>query len=176
MAYILPHQRSVVGVREKVRAEFPDEDGVIREHTFSFVIDHDDGSRTAIDVKPHHRGGQSAERRFGRIQGYNPGFADRYVVRTGEHITRDRAADARLMHRALRTRNERDMQAVMSVARTLKGAVPIETLLAATRNDSCGFIAVVCLIAEGVLEHLEPGRISHSSSVCLRDAHGQIPH
>lgn len=175
MAVILPHQRSVVGVRERVTVEFADDDGEMHRHTFSFVVDHDDGTVTAIDVK-FGRVGRRSEERFALIRRHNPGFADRYLVRTGEHITRDRAADARLMHRALRTRNETDMAIVMCVARTLKGAVSIETLLAATRDDADGFIAVVCLIAEGVLEHIGPGRISHSSSVCLSEANGRLPH
>lgn len=170
MAYILPNLPTVVGVRDQVGpVEYVDEDGVFREHTFDFVADHADGSSTAIAVKPARRVGPSGiEKTLGLISTQQPRTADRFVVRTGDHITRDRAANARLLHRALRTWNEADIADVMAVASTLRGTAPIRAMVATSRTFGHGFMAVACLIAHGVLEHVSPGPISIESRVRLR--------
>ncbi|WP_048710271.1 hypothetical protein [Microvirga massiliensis] len=146
--------------------EYVDADGVVREHTFDFVAILEDGTRTAIAVKPASKVGSSGiESTLDLIRAQVPAFADRFEVRTGNHITRDRAHNARLILRALRTRNANDVAAVMAIASTLRGSVRIGALLAASRNDGHGFMAVACLIGDGVLEHVGPGRISHASLV-----------
>lgn len=170
IAYILPHLPSVVDVRDQVGpVEYVDEDGVFREHTFDFVVDHADGSSTAIPVKPAHRVGPSGlNGTLELIRRQQPGFADRFVIQSGEHITRDRAANARLLHRALRTRNETAIANVMAIASTLRGSVTIRAILGASRDLGHGFMAAACLIADGVLEHVGSDRISIDSLVRLR--------
>jgi len=170
LAYILPHLPGVVGVRDQVGpVEYVDEDGVFREHTFDFVADHEDGTSTAIAVKPARRVERSGIREtLELIRRQRPGVANRFEVRTGDHITRDRAANARLLHRALRTRNEADIANIMAVASTLRATVAIRAIVATSRTFGHGFMAVACLIADGVLEHLGPGPISIESRVRLR--------
>lgn len=170
LAYILPNLPTVVGVRDQVGpVEYVDEDGVVHNHTFDFVADHEDGTSTAIAVKPARRVGPSGlEKTLELISDQQSGFADRFVVRTGDHITRDRAANARLLHRALRGRNEADIAEILAVTNSMRGAAAITAILANSRNFGRGFMAVLCLIADGVLEHVSKGPISISSLVRVR--------
>ncbi|WP_157733075.1 hypothetical protein [Bosea sp. AS-1] len=170
LAYILPNLPTVVGVRDQVGpVEYVDEDGVVHNHTFDFVADHEDGTSTAIAAKPAHRVGPSGlEKTLELIGDQQPGFADRFVVRTGDHITRDRAANARLLHRALRGRNVADIAEILAVTTTLRGSATITAILANSRNFGRGFMAVACLIADGVLEHVSKGPISINSLVRVR--------
>lgn len=170
LAYILPNLPTVVGVRDQVGpVEYADEDGVVHNHTFDFVADHEDGTSTAIAVKPAHRVGPSGLGKTLELIGdQQPGFADHFVVRTGDHITRDRAANARLLHRALRGRNESDIAEILAVTNTMRGSAAITAILANSRNFGRGFMAVLCLIADGVLEHVSKGPISISSLVRVR--------
>jgi hypothetical protein len=94
-----------------------------------------------------------------------PGTADEYVIRTEAHITRVRADNARLIHRARQTRNEDDIAAVAEIVATMRGAMSIASLLAASINNGHGFYAVICLIDEGVLENVGAGRITYVSLV-----------
>ncbi len=170
LAYILPTLPTVVGVRDQVGpVEYVDEDGVVHQHTFDFVADHEDGTSPAIAVKPARRVERSGvQKTLDLIRDQRTDVADRFVVRTGDHITRDRAANARLLHRALRTRNEADIANVLAIAATLRGTATIRAVLAGSRHFGYGFMAVACLIADGVLEHAGPGPISIDSFVRLR--------
>ena len=96
LAYILPTLPTVVGVRDQVGpVEYVDEDGVVHQHTFDFVADHEDGTSTAIAVKPARRVERSGvQKTLDLIRDQRTDVADRFVVRTGDHITRDRAANA----------------------------------------------------------------------------------
>lgn len=174
LAYILTTMPSVVEVRDQVGpVEYVDTDGVVRQHTLDFVADLEDGTRTAFAVKPARRVGPSGiGRTLELIRDQRPGVADRFVVRTGDHITRDRAANARLLHRALRGRDEAHIADVKAVASTLRGCVAIHEILAASRDPGQGFMAVACLIADGVLEHVGPGRLSIDSFVRPRRTTG----
>lgn len=143
-----------------------DDHGVRRWHTFDFLVVMNDGSRTAYAVKPARNVERSGLRRIVElIRQQRPDFADRFVILTEEQITVDHAANARLIIKSRRMRNEDHIAAVMAVVSRLGGSVKIADLLAATRNDGHGFMAVVCLIDIGVLEHAGPGRISHDSAV-----------
>lgn len=166
LAYILVAHPDVVEVNDQKAFEYVDTDGVERRHTFDFRMKDRSGRRTAIAVKPARKVESSGIRRtLDVIQGQAKGFADSFEIRTGDHITRDRAFNARLIVKALRMRNVEDVAAVMAVASTLRGTVSIGSLLETTRNDGHGFMAVVCLIGDGVLEHVGPARISRDSAI-----------
>ncbi|WP_457093358.1 hypothetical protein [Microvirga sp. P5_D2] len=168
LAYILLAHRDVETMQEQPReVEYVDRDGVVRTHIPDFRVELRDRTRISIDVKPAIKVGSSGiEDTLDLIRSQSKGgFADCFVLRTGEHITRDRAADARLIHKARRMRNEDHVREVLAVASALIGSIRIDALLAATRNGGYGLMAVVCLIGDGVLEHVGPGRISHDSFV-----------
>ena len=158
----------VVAVREQpAPITYVDADGRRRSHTLDLIADLRGGIRLNIAVKPASKVRSSGiEDTLERLQAQSArGPNERFVVRTGDHITRDRAADARLILKSRRMRDEAVIAEVGAVASTLRGTVPIATLMAASRNDGHGFMAVVALIGDGVLEHVGPGRISPASRV-----------
>jgi len=160
--------RDARAVREQPKpVTYVDADGRERKHTFDLVVDLKDGSRLNIAVKPAAKVASSGiEDTLERIRAQSARPPnERFVVRTGDHITRDRAADARLILKSRRMRDESVIAEVGAVASTLRGTVPIASLMEASRNDGHGFMAVVALIGDGVLEHVGPGRISRASRV-----------
>lgn len=169
LAYILLGKPSVADVRDQVGpVEYVDENGELHQHTIDLVADMKVGTSTAFFVKPAKRVEPSGIRKVADlIRAQQPNVADQFRIRTEQHITRDRSADARLLHRALRSRDSDDIATVLGFARTLRGSMTIRNVLSATRNDGLGFMALLCLIADGVLEHLGPGRISRDSFVRL---------
>jgi hypothetical protein len=168
LACILLADPSVEDIHDQPEpVSYIDSNGVVREHTFDFVAHRTDGTRTAVAVKPATKvvsSGIAETLNLIRAQ-CPPSFADHFAVRTGDHITRDRAADARLILKSRRMCNDGAIAEVKAIASTLRGAVKISDLLTVSRNDGHGFMAVVRLIGDGVLEHVGPGRISYDSAV-----------
>lgn len=152
-------------VRDQVAIGYVDDKQ--RKHTFDLVAHLKNDRKTAFAVKPSKRVASSGiAETINLIRAQAPkGFADDFVVRTGEHITRIRADNARLIHRARRTRCEDDISAIAKVVATMRGATSINSVLAASINNGHGFYAVVCLIDDCVLEHVGPRRITYSSLV-----------
>lgn len=169
LAYIALTTPSVADLREQVGPiEYVDENGEIHQHTIDLVADMKSGTSAAFFVKPAKRVEPSGIRRtVNFIRSQQPSIANQFCIRTEEHITRDRSANARLLHRALRSRDSDDIAAVLGFANTLRGSMTIRDVLSVTRNDGFGFMALLCLIADGVLEHVGPGRISRNSFVRL---------
>lgn len=169
LAYIALTTPSVADLREQVGpVEYVDENGEIHQHTIDLVADMKSGTSTAFFVKPAERVEPSGIRKtVDFIRSQQPSIANQFCIRTEEHITRDRSANARLLHRALRSRDSDDIAAVLGFANTLRGSMTIRDVLSVTRNDGFGFMALLCLIADGVLEHVGPGRISRNSFVRL---------
>jgi hypothetical protein len=165
LAYILLAHPDVDDVRDQDAIGYVDDKQ--RKHTFDLVAHLKSGQKTAFAVKPSKRVASSGiTETIDLIRAQAPkGFADDFAVRTGEHITRVRADNARLIHRARRTRCEDDIAAIAKVVATMRGAASINSLLAASINNGHGFYAVVCLIDDCVLEHVGPGRITYSSLV-----------
>ncbi|MFC0243258.1 hypothetical protein [Rhodopseudomonas telluris] len=166
LAYILLAHPHVADVQEQVPVDYDDK-GITRKHTVDLVATLKNGTKTAFFVKPMKRVNSSGiEETVDLIREQAPErFADNYEIRTGEHITRVRAENARLIHRARRTRCEEDIAIIAKVTTTLRGAVTIQTLLAASLNNGNGFYAVVCLIDDRILDHVGHGLITYSSLV-----------
>ncbi|HEY0331669.1 MAG TPA: hypothetical protein VGC77_21540 [Rhodopseudomonas sp.] len=165
LAYILLAHPDVDDIQDQVPIEY--DDGTRRKHTFDLVASLKRRTKTAFAVKAANRVKSSGiEKTIELIRDQaSPDFADRFEIRTGEQITRVRADNARLIHRARRTRYESDIATIAMVAATLRGAVTIESLLAASMNNGHGFYAVVCLIDDCVLDLVGHGRITYSSLV-----------
>ena len=171
LVYILLAHPDVADVQDQVPIDY-DDNGVKRKHTIDYVATLNNGTRTAFFVKPAKRVKSSGiEETVDLIREQTPKiFADHYEIRTGEHITRVRAENARLIHRARRTRCEEDIAIIAKVAATLRGAVTIQSLLAASMNNGNGFYAVVCLIDDRILDHVGHGLITYSSLIKLHQA------
>ncbi|MFD0463512.1 hypothetical protein ACFQY9_18350 [Microvirga aerilata] len=160
--------RDARALREQPKAiTYIDVDGRERNHTFDLVVDLKDMTRLNIAVKPAAKVASSGiEETLELIRATSTkGRRETFVLRTGYHITRARAADARLILKSRRMRDDACIAEVGAVASRLRGTVRIADLMAATRNDGHGFMAVVCLIDDGVLDHAGPGRISADSAV-----------
>ncbi len=173
LAYILLASPCVPEVHDQPDAvDYIDSEGIPRKHTFNFLIREireADGTRTAFAVKPATKVTSSGiTETVNAIRSQHlKGIADKLEIRTGDHITRNRAYNARIIAKGFRMRTAEDLDAVNAVASTLRSSVKISTLLAASRNDGYGFMAVLCLIADGVLEHIDTGRISHDIIIRL---------
>lgn len=173
LAYILVVHPDVVDVHDQP-APVDYFDGAPRKHTFDYRAVRKSGRRTAIAVKPAKRvdsSGLAAEINLIRAQAPE-GFAEEFVIRTEEHITRVRADNARLIHRARRTRDSEDVAAVAIAVSNMEGATAISSLVVTSTNSGDGFFAVICLIDDGVLQHLGTGRITYDSLV-QRISHGE---
>lgn len=164
LAHILIEHKDVEEVREQPDpVKYIDAEGKIREHTFDFLVTLKSGTRIAIAVKPEEKVASSGiEDILARIRKANPThLADHFILRTSRDITREAAYNARLIRHARKVASRDDILAVMKVATTLKGAAPIRDLVAAAGADEgYGFMAVICLIADGLLGLAKPGRIS----------------
>jgi hypothetical protein len=166
LAYILLAHPDVEDVHDQPK-EVKYVCGRRHTNTYDYVVHRKSGRKTAIAVKPSKRvqsSGLAHDIELIREQAPEE-FADEYVIRTEAHITRVRADNARLIHRARRTRNEDDIATVAKIVATMRGATIISSLLAVSLNNGHGFYAVICLIDEGVLEHVGPGRITYDSLV-----------
>ena len=85
-------------------------DGRTHRHVFDFLATTTSGQRIAFAVKPEAKIGSSGiqhsvaliENQVGKT------FADRYLIRTERHITRDRVFNARLILRSRNCQNDGD--------------------------------------------------------------------
>jgi hypothetical protein len=96
LAYILLAHPDVDDVRDQDAIGYVDDKQ--RKHTFDLVAHLKSGQKTAFAVKPSKRVASSGiTETIDLIRAQAPkGFADDFAVRTGEHITRVRADNARL--------------------------------------------------------------------------------
>ncbi|PSH65307.1 hypothetical protein [Phyllobacterium sophorae] len=169
-AYLLIASPDVVDVIEQPPAvPYVDSQGKQHWHTFDLAARLTSGERGAYPVKATsmvERSGIAEELNHIRDQGSAP-WADRICLRTGEHMSRDAADNARLIADATRWKNAADVEVVREFARTLVGSIAIRTLTDATIPAAAGMQAVLCLLAEGFLNLSGTGLIEYSSHVQL---------
>lgn len=170
-AYLLIADPDIEDIIEQPPAvTYVDADGVVRGHTFDFAVKRTNTEIDAIAVKTAsdvERSGIVQTVSHIRAQSSAP-WATRVHVRTGMHMSRAAADNARLIVDALRWKDADDVDAVRSYARRLVGSVSIKALTEATISGPPGMQAVLCLLAEGFLELSRPGLIEYSSEVHLR--------
>lgn len=166
LAYILMADSRVRSLYDQPPAvTYVDHSGKQRRHTFDFFVVLQDGTRCAIAVKPEKRA-DAMKDTLRLIRRQNRGYADTYVVRTEEHITRVRADNARKIVLALRTSHEHAVRAVEATAQQLRGVTDIKSLLDASGLcGPTGLDAALCLIAQGVLDVVSNGALTKDSKV-----------
>lgn len=165
LAYMLIADSSVRNFQEQpAPVSYIDDAGVRRSHTFDFQVERIDDSQHAVAVKPASRA-ERIERTLELIRDQSPRHADRIELRTGDHITRRRAYDAKLITWALRQRDDDEVAVLAGLVADLRGATTIATLIASRPNEPAAFIAVLCLIADGMLHHAGTDRLTRSSRV-----------
>lgn len=167
-AAILLTRRDVVRVVDQPPAVvYRTQDGKSHGHTFDFLATHADGTRTAYAVKPRAKVKKSGIREVvALIRGQvGRSFADRYEVVTEREITRNRVADAKLVLRARRCRNDGDVTRIRDLVSTLHGTVRLADLVSRSGLGARGFGALVCLVGEGVFETVDGARIDYRTDV-----------
>lgn len=168
LALMLMADRRVTHIQDQPEAvHYRTPDGRFHRHTFDFLATLVDGTRVAIAVKPTakvERSGITAVLDLIRTQ--VPNFADRFVLRTEKHITKTRAANAQLIVRSRRGRNEDDVTAVRTVVASLTGSMRIDDIVTLSNLGGRGFNAVICLIDDGVLAPVREERIDYRTPVC----------
>ena len=170
-AYILMAHPDVADVRDQPPAiDYVDGSGKGHTHTFDFEARMTCGERRAVAVKPEHSVGPSGiEGTLALIREQSPpGSADRIILRTGRQITRIRAANARLIHRAARSRIPADVAVVKACVLTLQGAATIAEVTNVTVPGPAGLLAVLRLISDGVIEAVGTGHITRDTQIRIR--------
>ncbi|MGU3493956.1 Tn7 transposase TnsA N-terminal domain-containing protein [Xanthobacteraceae bacterium A53D] len=165
LAYMLIADPSVRSFQEQpAPVSYIDDAGVRRSHTFDFRVELIDDSHHAVAVKPASRA-ERIERTLELIRDQSPRHADRIDLRTGDHITRKRAHDAKLITWALRQRNDDEVSALAALAEDLRGSTSIATFIASRPDEPAAFIAVLCLLADGTLRRAGTDRLTRSSLI-----------
>lgn len=167
-ACMLMADRRVVRIHDQPPAVvYETPDGHLRKHTFDFLVTLRDGLRVAFAVKPSVRVGKSGiEDVLALVRRQAPkGFADRFLLRTEQHITKDRAFNARWILRARRGRNQTDVAAMAERVATLNGRARLADIVTASGLGARGRNALVCLIDEGAVELETNNRIGDGSFV-----------
>lgn len=168
LACIMLADRRIVHVADQPPAlDYVDDDNRKRRHTLDFLVTAADGRKIGIAVKPQVRVASSGiERTLELIRsGPSRNRADAFVLRTDRHISRDRAADARLIIRARRTRVDDDVAAVRDYAGTMRGRRTIDAICAALPEVPAVFMRIVNLVDEGVLQRSGRGRLNPSTLI-----------
>lgn len=149
----------VVNVWEQVGVAFRDDAGALRHHFFDFLLQHEDGRKIAIAVRPEQRA-RRLEHTLRAVAAQWGDFADGYtIVHT---VPRDRAHNAALIHAVRRDEDRSVDDVVRGIAATLHGRIRIEDLVAISERGAQAFRAIARLIGEGELE------LAGSPRICYR--------
>lgn len=173
--YILMARSDVAEIRDQPPAvHYFDRAGRRRHHWFDLEARLHCGKRYALAIKPEHQVAESGILDILQlIREQRPrGCADVVALRTERQITRARASNARLIVRANGCRVEADVAQIWSFAQSLQRPVSISDILATTIPAAPGFMALVCLIGDGLLVPIGNGHISYETRVRLRGTEG----
>jgi hypothetical protein len=174
---VLRTHRHIVDIQEQAGpVTYVDEAGKFHEHTFDALVITDDGTRVAIAVKPEDkRQSSGVDKVVGYFREQNDGsFADRFVVRSRHHFTRDQVHDARLILRARREQDGADCDRLRTILLKIPGTFRLSDVLESSGIElGKAFIAAVNLFDEGLLELACAGRFLHDATVRVANL-GQI--
>lgn len=158
----------VVDLHEQPPAvDYLDEDERPAKHTFDFLLSLRAGRRVAVDIKPRakvERSGILTTQRLIKEQ-VGSAFADKFLVRTEEHLHPDDVHDSRLILRAWCLGSSEADTVLADLVHRLRGWCRLADLIAATGMEGAAFNAAVRLIGAGVLEVRENARISYECFV-----------
>lgn len=156
-------------VPQPERIPFIDKWGKTRHHTFDLLITLDDGTRTAVAVKPFDRVINSDFREtLSVIAGQMPqSFADRACLVTDRSFTRVQIFNAAMFVDFSKDKDPKADRCLLSVSSELIGSMTIESLVALSGYGGAMFRAIVRQLFGGFLRLVSPGRIGSSSQVRL---------
>ncbi|PTM99047.1 hypothetical protein C7449_101718 [Mycoplana dimorpha] len=169
--YILLARPDVVDlIDQPPPVTFHDRERRKRSHTFDLEARLRCGKRIAFAIKQENQVAKSGivdDLQLMREQRPR-GCADAMVLRTERHITRARAANARLIFHSNSFRVDADVARMRNFTMTLRGCAKISDILKASIPEAAGFSALVCLIGDGELVPIGNGLISYDTPVRLR--------
>lgn len=142
-------------------------DGTHHRHTFDFLTMLADGQRVAIAVKPAAKVESSGiQKTVALIERQSNGaFADRFIIRTEQHMTRDRAFNASWLLRARRSRNAADIHRMRHTVAGTRGSISMGDLVRFSGLGARGWDALVHLVDEGTMELVRLVRFSDAALV-----------
>ena len=165
---ILLARWDVLDVWEQPTAvEYVDDDGVVRVHTFDFLVTLRDGTRIAIAVKPAAKVVESRIQRTVDLiaEQMSPDFAGYAQLITDKFFTVDDQINAQLIHAVKNDFEPEDDAVVAKLIQKLRGETTIAKLVEASGIKGYGFRAVVRSIGAGQLKLIEPCVIDYDSVV-----------
>lgn len=167
-AYILIAHPDVEDFHEQAApVRYTDAIGKGRTHTFDFQVRMVNGSTQSLAIKHDHqvvKSGILETLDLIRIQ-RPKGCGDVIELKTERQITRERAHNARLIVRALNCRIDQDVELMRAFVMTLAGPTRIADILRETIPDARGFMALLCLVADGDIVTSQQGFITYESFV-----------
>ncbi|SSC71429.1 unnamed protein product [Ciceribacter sp. T2.26MG-112.2] len=86
-------------------------------------------------------------------------FADDFVVVTEREVTPELVENAEAVAFANAARNDRDCRAVLAFMQGTEGPVSMFDVAESFDEPGCAWSALLCLIFDGVVEHLDPGQL-----------------
>lgn len=126
---------------------YVDADGELRKHTLDVLVELDSGKKIACDVKANSRRESSGIDDVQRqVRDQNPGYADKFIVRTDREISRVQVRNAELIQRARTLWNEEAIEELRRHLASMHGFFPFASLVALLDDEAVGFNAVVNLI------------------------------
>ena len=168
LAEMLCARRDISQVVDQPPAvDYTTSDGLARRHVFDFLAITTGKQRIAIAVKPATKVQSSGIETVVSLIEKQVGnrFADRYVIRTEAHITRDRVFNARLILRSRNHQSEDDQKVILALVPMAASSTQIAALVNGSGLGARGFNAIIGLIDLGILRHVAHGRIDYASHV-----------
>ena len=86
-------------------------------------------------------------------------FADDFIVVTEREVTPELVENAEATAFANAARNDRDCRAVLTAMQATDGPVSMFDVAESFDEPGCAWSALLCLIFDGVVEHLEPRQL-----------------
>jgi hypothetical protein len=157
---LLKADRSVVAIEDQPKAAKFWRPGAEKQtkQTLDYRATFASGLRIGFAVKPAERLEESGiidDVAYMRLQCQD--VADDFVVVTEEEITDELFDNAEEIVTANEARNERDCREVLAFMQRFVDPISIFDLAEAFDEPGCARAAVMCLIYDGLVEHLEPG-------------------
>lgn len=149
----LEARRDVVKLRDQwPKVEYVDQDGVVSTHTFDWHITLANGQRHAIAARPFEQiKGLAGIMDLIRKQRAHREYADGITILTERDCSSDDVANAKLVLRARRHRDNDEMQSALTELRTVNGSVLFGDLVRKAPVEAIRRIAMWNLIDFGIL-------------------------
>ncbi len=170
--WILSTMPDVVEIIDQPPAvTYVDAAGILRTHTFDFLVIMADGRRLFLMVKPAAKADKARALARTIANQLPPGIANSIHVVTDADFSRIDRHNAQLMFECARFPVRAHDAVIDSLTIAMTGAVKVSELVSVSRLGGAGFRAVMRALAGGILSPANPGaRITTDSYVVRNNA------